>query len=115
MERALQAMGVTGPILVVAVCIGLGWVTVKAILQAWTALLSTMQRLITSGIDLHVKEHHSGDEDFREEVRRGFDRIGNEIRAVHSRMDEYLHAEAEAARRRLEDEPAPPPRAARRG
>jgi hypothetical protein len=37
---------------------------------------------------------------------------------VHSRMDEYLHAEAEAARRRLEDEPAahtPPPRAARRG
>lgn len=100
MVEMLQASGVSGPLLVVIVAAVLAWGAVKAVLKAWTTLLATMQRLVTNGIDSHVRQHHSSDAAFRDEIREALRQIRVDIRGVHARIDDHLHAEAEAGRRR---------------
>jgi biopolymer transport protein ExbB/TolQ len=92
MDGLLQAIGVSGPLLVVVVVLVLGWALVTAIIKAVTALFERVQRIVTAGIDAHVKEHHAGDAAFRTELRTAIAELGRKqdesFEALSQRQDD---------------------------
>jgi predicted phage gp36 major capsid-like protein len=89
MEKMLQAIGASGPLLVAVLVLVLGWRIVKAILEAWENLLAKMKTIAVSGVEAHVREHHASDEGWKEEVRSGFRDSAAELR----RLEEQLRRE----------------------
>jgi hypothetical protein len=87
----MQALGVAGVVEHIPIALGLivvGWLVIRWLAQMWDSWKKATVALITSAIDLHVKEHHTSDEAWRTEMREEWRHFRQDIKDVHKRIDD---------------------------
>lgn len=125
MEGTLQAMGISGPLLVVVLTLVLGVGLVVAIYKAVSALFARVQGIVTAGIDAHVRELHGGDLAFKNEIRaalaelgrkqdESFEALSQRQDDAHQRLRDEIRADLARAHQRIDDHLAAAARAGRR-
>lgn len=100
MLKALIGPGVLEHLPIAVAIASAGYLMIKGVLEAWNAWLRATKKIAGAEVETHEKSHHAGDATFREELRAALRQIGEDIRAVHGRIDEHLNQELEEARRK---------------